>query len=386
MSRPVRIVREPVLVTGGAGYMGSHLVDRIASLGGPVTLLDSLVRRGAETNLAWLRARHPGRIGVAVADVRDRVALARAMESAVTVFHLAAPPVPETPSSALSEEILDGAVSVLETAGRWPRTPGLILVGSHETYGELEGLRLVETDAGYAPADFEIRRRGVDETWPVDPGAAYGRTMGLAERKVIAEARAHGVRAASLRMSTIYGRGRTGDVGRGWVNRFAQAALAGGPVTIRGDGLQVRDLLHVSDAVEACLACARRMSDASGRAFNVGGGPANAVSLRSALSAIAALTGRPVASRFTERPSGAPRYYVADTRLARVTLGLAPPLNWRSGLSDLVRALGSGRVEAPTRATVASRRSNGRPATTSVAGVRERPRAAGQPAADGATR
>ena len=133
-----------------------------------------------------------------------------------------------------------------------------------------------------------------------------------------------------------------GTEDQGWVAHFLIRALCGEPVTLYGDGCQVRDVLHVADAVEAYLGVWRRIRAVSGRAFNLGGGPTNAVSLRDVLSHVGALTGRPVATRQGGWRPGDQRWYVSDTRAIRQAVDLPDPMPWRDGLSDLAQWLRQG--------------------------------------------
>jgi CDP-paratose 2-epimerase len=150
-------------------------------------------------------------------------------------------------------------------------------------------------------------------------------------------------------MSCIYGPRQMGTEDQGWVAHFLRRALCGEAVSIYGDGHQVRDLLFVEDAVAAYLAALRRIRAVPGRAFNLGGGPANAVSLRQVLRAIGALMGGAVRTEFGPWREGDQRYYVSDTRRATEALGLAPPLPWRAGLAalaDWLRGVEAGPVPA----------------------------------------
>jgi CDP-paratose 2-epimerase len=158
---------------------------------------------------------------------------------------------------------------------------------------------------------------------------------------VLDYARSFGVPTAVFRMSCIYGQRQMGTEDQGWVAHFLIRALRGEPITIYGDGHQVRDVLDVSDAVEAYLAALRRIGSISGRAYNLGGGPANAISLRNLLAHIGQLSNRPVDVTYSGWRAGDQRYYVSDTGAATRDLGLRPARPWREGvaaLADWLRA------------------------------------------------
>jgi CDP-paratose 2-epimerase len=136
-------------------------------------------------------------------------------------------------------------------------------------------------------------------------------------------------------MSCIYGRRQMGTEDQGWVAHFLIRALAGETVTIYGDGRQVRDILDVNDAVDAYVRVWRRIERVKGRAFNLGGGPANAVSLLGLIDYIGTLIGRDVPVRFDDWRAGDQRWFVADTKSAREALGLSTPKPWRLGVAGL---------------------------------------------------
>jgi CDP-paratose 2-epimerase len=140
-------------------------------------------------------------------------------------------------------------------------------------------------------------------------------------------------------MSCIYGPRQRGTEDQGWLAHFLRCAIAGEPITIYGDGHQVRDLLHVDDAVAAYLAVWRRIGTVTGQPFNLGGGPENAVSLLQVIGEIERILGRRVTLGFEDWRPGDQRYFATDTRRARACLGLPRPRPWRQGLADLARWL-----------------------------------------------
>lgn len=328
----------PVLVTGGAGFIGSNLVDRLAREGHDVLILDALARPGVERNLAWLQARHPKRVKVEVADIRDDGAVARCAASAKAVFHFAAQVAVTT---SLVEPMDDFAVNVggtlalLEQLRRRGDGAPLIFASTNKVYGDLADIEMELADEAYHPRDPAIRSRGVPETRPLDFHTPYGCSKGAADQYVLDYSRSFGVPTCVLRMSCIYGPRQMGTEDQGWVAHFLIRALAGEPISIYGDGRQVRDILNVGDAVEAYMSAWRHIERVSGRAFNLGGGPANAVSLRQLIAEIERITGREVKTAYSDWRAGDQRYYVSDTSAARRELGLQRPLDWRTGVAEL---------------------------------------------------
>lgn len=330
--------RRPILITGGAGFIGANLADALAGEGHDVLIYDALLRPGVAANLDWLKARHPRRIAAVVADVRDRDSLAAAAAEAEAVFHLAAQVAVTTSltePTADFEVNLGATLHLLEGLRRRPDPVPLIFASTNKVYGDLADLALRREGEAYRPANDFLHRHGIGEDRPLDFHTPYGCSKGGADQYVLDYARSFGVPTCVLRMSCIYGPRQMGTEDQGWVAHFLIRALAGEPIAIYGDGCQVRDVLDVSDAVAAYRAVLARIGTVGGRAYNLGGGPANAVSLRQVLGAIGDLVGHPLDLSFHDWRAGDQRYYVSDTRRIAADLGLAPPLPWRRGLARL---------------------------------------------------
>jgi len=338
-------VGAPILVTGGAGFIGSNIADRLAGEGHDVLIYDALTRPGVERNLAWLRQRHGTKITAIQADVRSVDDLARAVNEAQAVFHMAAQVAVTTsmddPRDDLEINIL-GTFNLLEALRRKPGTP-VVFASTNKVYGDLCDLDFARDGDTYVPVDDSVSAHGIGEDRPLDFHTPYGVSKGAADQYVLDYARSYGVPAAVLRMSCIYGQRQMGTEDQGWVAHFLIRALEGQPITLYGDGYQVRDILDVSNAVEAYLNAWARIDQVKGRAFNLGGGPANAVSLRVLLAHIGDLIGRPVDVSFSDWRAGDQRYFVADTRAAEAALGLSAKVPWREGVASLARWLAAER-------------------------------------------
>lgn len=328
----------PVLVTGGAGFIGANLADRLLGQGQDVVVYDALSRPGTERNLAWLQERHGARLRFVHADIRDAARLATEVAGASAVFHFAA-------QVAVTTSLVDpmddfainiaGTLNVLEAIRtRAPDVP-VVFASTNKVYGDLADLDFALEGEAYVPTDAQVRAHGIGEARPLDFHTPYGCSKGAADQYVLDYARSFGLRAAVLRMSCIYGQRQMGTEDQGWVAHFLIRALGGETITLYGDGHQVRDILDVRDAIDAYLAAWHRIDAVSGHAFNLGGGPGNAVSLRQLIGHIGDLTGRPVDLAFSDWRAGDQRYFVADTRAATQALGLARPRDWREGVAAL---------------------------------------------------
>jgi len=328
----------PVLVTGGAGFIGCNIADALATRGHDVIVFDGLCRRGVGRNLAWLEARHPGRIHRILDDVRDKAALARAVRDAGAVFHMAAQVAVTTSLADPREDFainVGGTFNLLEAVRETGRRIPLIFASTNKVYGDLADVALTLDGDAYRPVDGEVRAHGISEARPLDFHTPYGCSKGAADQYVLDHARSYGIPAVVMRMSCIYGQRQMGTEDQGWVAHFLISALEGRPITLYGDGCQVRDILDISNVVEAYLAALANIGRVAGRAFNLGGGPANAVSLRRLIAHIGAIVGRDVDTELSGWRAGDQRYFVADARAARQALGLGEPLPWREGVERL---------------------------------------------------
>jgi CDP-paratose 2-epimerase len=341
----------PVLITGGAGFVGTNLADRLARDGQRVLVLDSLARPGVEQNLAWLKAAHGDAVSVEIADLRDAQAVRQAAAQASAVFHLGAQVAVTT---SLVDPVDDfevnarGTLNLLEAIRARPEgeRPPLVFTSTNKVYGKLADVALEDAGTRWQPADADLRARGVDEGRPLDFYSPYGCSKGTADQYVLDYARTYGLPATVFRMSCIYGPHQHGTEDQGWVAHFLISALRGRPITLYGDGKQVRDVLHVADLVDAFLLARDRIDAVRGKVFNIGGGPENAVSLLELLDRIAALADRAPEIGFGDWRPGDQLYYVSDTTRFREATGWAPRVPVEAGLADLAAWLAEHRVKA----------------------------------------
>lgn len=346
--------RRTVLVTGGAGFIGCNLASRLLGAGFPVLLFDNLSRAGVAKNAQWLRDQHRGRVELEVGDVRDAAAVRAAVARVSHVFHLAAQ-VAVTTSLEQPEDDFDvnarGTLNVLEAARRAPEPPSILFTSTNKVYGALADVPLTRAGRRYGPEDASPLAAGVAEDRPLDFHSPYGCSKGAADQYVLDYARSFGLRAAVFRMSCIYGPHQLGTEDQGWVAHFLIRAIEGQPITIFGDGLQVRDILDVGDLVDAMLTAHARIDDVSGHAFNVGGGPTNTTSLLELIELVAELRGEPPTLAWGPPRTGDQRWYVSDTRKLTRMLGWAPRTPVRDGVRRLYAWLTEAR-RAPTTTLV----------------------------------
>ena len=326
------------LVIGGAGFIGSNLVSNLLTAGQNVTVLDALVRPGTAHNLTWLQS-HPQnhRLRVIQADVRDFAAVQVAVRDAEVIYHLAGQVAVTT---SVSDPRLDfdnnalGTLNVLEAARLAGHRPVIVFTSTNKVYGGLEQVAVVEEQHRYR---FAHCPNGISEDQPLDFHSPYGCSKGAADQYVRDYARIYGLPTVVFRMSCIYGPRQFGTEDQGWVAHFIIAALTGSPITIYGDGKQVRDVLFVDDLVRAFRLAADNIDTAAGEVFNIGGGASNTLSVWSEFGdLLQRLTNRTIPVRFDGWRPGDQPCYVSNIDKARARLGWSPLVDTETGIRRLV--------------------------------------------------
>lgn len=327
-----------VLVTGGCGFIGCNIADALARRGDAVLILDNLARGGVQENAHWLKNQHGDRVEIKVADIRDFASVKDAVTRADAVLHLAGQ---VAVTSSLERPFDDfeinarGTLNVLEAVRLHNPAAPVLFASTNKVYGRLLDDDAIERVNGrYVPRSAALAA-GVDEGAPLDLYSPYGCSKGAADQYVRDYARVFGLRSAVLRMSCIYGPRQFGTEDQGWIAHFMIQAIRHKPITIYGDGLQVRDALHVSDAAAAWLGLLDNIETAAGGIFNLGGGPANSTSLLELIELIADLRRERLDVVFAGWRPGDQPWYVSDTRALAETIGWSPHVSLADGLRSL---------------------------------------------------
>lgn len=347
--KPVRTA----LVCGGAGFIGTNLADRLARDGARVIVYDNLSRPGVEKNLDWLVEKHGEAIDFRQADMLDRTALRSAVADATEAYNFAAQVAVTT---SLVDPIDDfernarGTLNLLEELRRLDNPPPLIFTSTNKVYGGLEDVPLRLKGNRYEPVSADIRSAGISEARPLDFHSPYGCSKGAADQYVVDYCRTFGIPTLVFRMSCIYGYHQCGTEDQGWVAHFLIRALNGEPITLYGDGKQVRDILFADDLVEAFLLGQKNMAKLQGQGFNMGGGPANTISLLELLDMIEMLRGSKVKVSFDQWRPGDQRYYVSDTSKFQNSTGWKPKYSATEGVKALYEWLGGDTSQALSEA------------------------------------
>jgi CDP-paratose 2-epimerase len=311
-----------ILITGGAGFLGVNAADHMVGMGWHVTVLDNLSRAGTERNLKWLTSRHASAMNFDKEDIRNAQALADHVKNQDAILHLAGQVAVTT---SLIDPVTDfdvnarGTVNMLEAARKHNPEAPFVFASTNKVYGKLGR-----------------SNRACKETQPIDFHSPYGCSKGAADQYVRDYGRCFYMNTVVLRQSCIYGAHQYGTEDQGWVAHFVHSILKERPLTIYGDGTQVRDLLDARDLSRLYEQVINAIDKSRGEIYNIGGGPDNERNLLEVIERIGALTGKQPRYTFADWREGDQEYYVSDITKAKEQLGWEPAIPFDQGLGDLV--------------------------------------------------
>src|ERR1700722_3788799 len=324
------------IITGGAGFIGSNAASRYLRRGHHVVVVDNLCREGVQKNLEWLKPQ--GSLEFVRLDVRQGAELTqlfRKHRAPDQVLHLAA-------QVAVTTSVIDpredfeinalGTFNVLEAARKAELTAPLLYSSTNKVYGEMTEVGVVEKNGGYA---YQSLDQGVPESRNLDFHSPYGCSKGAADQYVIDYHRIYGLRTIVFRQSCIYGYRQFGAEDQGWIAWFMIANQLNRPITVFGDGKQVRDILFIEDLLNAYDAAFAAGDVAVGKAYNIGGGPGNVISLLDLIAFIEKRRGKKLPYAISEWRPGDQKVFVSDIRRAQSELGWKPATRCHEGMDLL---------------------------------------------------
>jgi CDP-paratose 2-epimerase len=313
-------------------------------------VFDNLSRQGARHNLEYLQkvAGRTGRLQITIGDVRDTTMVGRVVKYATEIYNFAAQVAVTT---SLVDPRLDfdvnlgGTFNILEAARQHSQNPYLLFTSTNKVYGN--------TGDGEIRAEGNryVVSKGTDESQPLDFHSPYGCSKGAADQYVRDYARIYGLRSVVFRMSCIAGPRQFGSEDQGWVAHFLYSALKGKPLTIYGDGRQMRDILYVEDLLCALEAAYANREKTVGQIYNIGGGQENAISLLELMDRVEELTGTRAGYNFGESRAGDQLVYVTDYGKFSGHTGWKPAVNLDGILKGIYKWYRSNReLFSPSRA------------------------------------
>jgi CDP-paratose 2-epimerase len=326
-----------VLIFGGAGFIGSNWAHRLLkTTDAKVHIFDNLSRRGVHHNLKWLQKAASGsdRLQFTIADVRDAAAVERAVQRATEIYHFAAQVAVTTSVSdpRFDMEVnVGGTFNILEAARKSARRPFFLFTSTNKVYGSLEDHPVVRANTRYNCGEADC----VSESQALDFHSPYGCSKGAADQYVHDYARIYDLPTVVFRMSCIAGPRQFGNEDQGWVAHFLYSALQNEPITLYGDGRQVRDILAVEDLMRAFEAVRNGPVRTGGEVYNVGGGLNNAISLLELIGEIRRLTGRGLEYESEPVRPGDQALYVTNFEKLRRHTGWQPQRSLKQILEQM---------------------------------------------------
>lgn len=323
-----------ILITGGAGFIGTNVAKFYASQKHSITILDNFSRKGANLNADFLEKEF-SKITIIQGDVRDFNTVSQYVSRNEIIFHLAGQVAVTTsiknPREDFESNVL-GTFNVLEAARLSGHKPLIIESSTNKVYGKAE-TTLIKKNKRYVDM---IKKNGVSENAVLDFYSPYGCSKGAADQYTHDYYRVFGVPTVVFRQSCIYGQHQLGVEDQGWVAHFIIKALFGKPITIFGTGYQVRDILFIDDLISAYDKVISNGKKVRGEIFNIGGGISNAISLLELIDLLEQKLGSQVKIEFKKKRLGDQDFYISNNNKLKTIIGWYPKIGIEDGLSQLI--------------------------------------------------
>ena len=337
-----------ILITGGAGFIGFHSARHFSSLGNKITILDDLSRPGASFNLQLLLEGSPN-IDFIKCDVSIREELFESLGSFTfdVVLHLAAQTAVTTslvnPSNDFNSNAL-GSLNILEWARAQKKVPFIVYSSTNKVYGDLYGANLVENESRYSYITEGNQSLGINEEQQLSFKSPYGCSKGYADQAFLDYFESFNVPTVVFRQSCIYGTFQYGVEDQGWVAWMALATLGKKEISIYGNGKQVRDLLFVDDLVQAYEKAINNQTQVQGKAFNIGGGYTNSMSIVEYLDFISDHLKTQIDYSFHPPRLGDQKYFVSDNAKITEVMGWKPNTRATDGIPQMIDWISKNRI------------------------------------------
>lgn len=325
------------LVTGGAGFIGSNLIEKLLYEKWEVILYDNLSRGGTEKNLEWLKkSKNNNKLKIVIEDVRSEGEVEKYVGKVDVVFHLAAQ-VAVTSSVENPKEDFEinagGTINVLEAARKTKQKPIVIYSSTNKVYGSFPNSKYKEEATRYLNLTYP---KGINEEASLDFHSPYACSKGIADQYTRDYYRVYGLPTITFRQSCIYGPRQFGFEDQGWMAHFVISALKGHPINIFGNGKQVRDVLYVDDLILVFLKAVDVINKAKGEIYNIGGGIKNSLSLLEFLKILETRLGKKINLKFVEERAGDQKVFISDNSKLERTLNWMPRVGKEAGVERLI--------------------------------------------------
>lgn len=330
-------MKTKLLITGGAGFIGSNLAHHFLEKSYDVTIFDNFERKGTGDNSDWLKKSFP-KIKIIKGDIRRMPDIKKAVRNQDVIFHMAG-------QVAVTTSVVDprtdfeinalGTFNLLESARILGHKPIIVFASTNKVYGGMEEIKIIEKNGRYIYKDLPF---GISEKMQLDFHSPYGCSKGAADQYVRDYERIYDIPTVVFRQSCIYGQRQFGIEDQGWIAWFIIATTLGKFITIYGDGKQVRDVLYVDDLVRLFEVAVKNIKKSRGKVFNVGGGVKNTLSVWSEFGPILErLFGNKINPTFSDWRPGDQKIYVSDIRRVEKELGWKPAIRVEDGITRLFK-------------------------------------------------
>jgi CDP-paratose 2-epimerase len=327
------------LIFGGAGFIGSNYSEFLLKENYEITIIDNLSRLTSRKNIEYLTSKYSN-LNFIYGDIRsDFQTIRDYVERSDVVINLAAQVAVTTslkdPRTDFDINIL-GTFNILESIRMFNPNVKFIFASTNKVYGDLGLLKKVETDQSY---HFDPHIKGISEAQPLELYSPYGCSKGAADQYVLDYSRSYGLNTTVVRQSCIYGKMQYGIEDQGWVAWFTIASMQNKPLTIYGNGKQVRDILYCDDLINLYQRIIENSDISKGQAYNAGGGVENSISLLELIDVLKIKLKKPISYKFDKTRIGDQPIFISDNSKAQAELNWKPNKNISQGLDSMIEWL-----------------------------------------------
>ncbi|KXB09550.1 CDP-paratose 2-epimerase [candidate division MSBL1 archaeon SCGC-AAA385M11] len=328
-------MQKQIIITGGAGFIGTNAVLHFSQRGWKVIVLDNLSRNGAYNNLEYLKK--SADFEFFQVDIRKQQEIEDIFKknSVYAILHLAGQ-VAVTTSVINPRDDFNinayGSFNVLEAVRKFAPEALFLNASTNKVYGKMLEVEVIERNGRYEYKDYFS---GIDETFPLDFHSPYGCSKGTADQYTIDYHRIYGMPTTTFRQSCIYGPNQYGIEDQGWLAWFTIATLLKKPISIYGDGKQIRDVLYVNDLLTAYELAINNPDAVAGQSFNIGGGPNNTLSVLELLNMLTEKQAKQTSISYDDWRPGDQKVFVCNTSKAKNMLKWEPQFSVDAGFDHL---------------------------------------------------